>query len=72
MRLNNIDEYELLELLLDNCKSIVIDRKDNKRQFLQRMCDLGFITHYDEMFDKKYYHVNNKFKKKILEIVGKN
>lgn len=68
-KMNNIDEYELLDILLNQYKAIVVEIKDHNRPFLDRMCDSGYLVNYNNIEDKKYYHVNNKFRNKILSIL---
>ena len=67
--MNNVDEYELLDILLGKYKAIVVEIKDPNRLFLDKMCQSGYLVNYDNIDDKKYYHVNEKFRNKILSIL---
>lgn len=68
--MNNVNEYELLDILLGKYKSIVVDQKDKDRPFLDKMANEGYLVNYDNSFEGvKYYHVKEKFRNKILEIM---
>lgn len=68
--MNNVDEYELLDILLGKYKAIVVDTSDHNRIFLDKMCNYGYLIKYNHsMDDKHYYHVKEKFRQKILSIL---
>lgn len=64
--MQNVDQERLLEILLNKYKAIVVDIKDPDRPFLDTMCQYGYLVNYDNIEDKKYYHVKEKLKNEIL------
>lgn len=70
--MNNIDEYELLDILLGKYKAIVVEISDPNRIFLDKMCHKGYLVNYDNIDQKKYYHIKEKFRQNVLSILKAN
>jgi ribosomal protein S8 len=70
LRMNNSQELRLIDIILENHNTLIVDIDDKNRTFLDQMCHEGFVSNFgDASSDKKYYHVNKKLKTRIMEIL---